>query len=289
MKVLVLGNSHAAALKQGFDRIDGFPDDLDLTWFTAAGQAFYNLRYSKDDNTIGLHNADRKPDAKEMLVRRNGATHISLAPFDRILIAGHTNGFVEIVTLLGQFGVEAVQRVPQAPTLTWDGFVDCLDCIIASRLPKWDPSVTGLPVDLISSPRLTDDVEQFPGKAPKYGFCGELRKDGDGFRDCLNFAQDRYATRAAQVGIHVFEQPAATVSAQTGLTLPEFNQGTKGLDGGTSVPDGSHANADYGVLAASQYLEHLKNVPVAVHSAKKTQGPATSARKSLGGWFKKRS
>lgn len=255
MKILVIGNSHAASLKQGFDRVRNLPEQIELTWFTCAGREFYKL--TCDKHSFGLQNATRKPEIERKLIKRNGAARISIEAFDRILIAGHTNGFLEIITLLAQFGVEAVHAKPRTPILAKDGFTQCLDHILQSRIPNWGSSVTGIPVDMIPAPRLTDDVEPFLGSAPKFRFCRDLRKENERLFEILSFAEQRYAAFASDAGIHVPPQPDKTISKITGLTLPIFNRQIESIFGQAKAPDGAHVNWEYGLLAVEEYLNYI--------------------------------
>lgn len=97
MRVLILGNSHAATLRLGFDAIGaGFPH-VTVSFWGLRGAAFAKARMGQD-GCLG-------PDPSDALSLRkvaswNDAEHLDLAPYDRIFLVGLRYGFRPALQLM---------------------------------------------------------------------------------------------------------------------------------------------------------------------------------------------
>lgn len=83
MRICVIGNSHAAALKSGWDRIGPDWPDRSLTFFAAIGM---RLRHLQSDGAV--LRSDHAALKQNMAATSGGSTEIDLSAYDLFLIAG---------------------------------------------------------------------------------------------------------------------------------------------------------------------------------------------------------
>ena len=99
MRILVLGTSHAACLRDAFPAILSVAPELDLTFWGLPGGAFQKARMGED----GI----LRPDPSDRIGRKkvsawNTATEIDLAPFDRIFLVGLRFGLNDMLRQMAE-------------------------------------------------------------------------------------------------------------------------------------------------------------------------------------------
>lgn len=242
MRVLILGNSHAATLRLGFDAIRAAYPGVDLSFWGLPGAAFAKAR-------VGA-NGLLAPDPSDAMSLRKAASWneveaINLARFDRIFLVGLRHGFRPALQLMrrmqpydwgqrkGALGVsEGFLRAAVR------GLIDASLAEQAARTP-FDARFVAMPAPFPASivtregalyEPVTTVVSQLPQAA-----------------DLMALYQAEIAAAHAALGLSFAPQPPETISA------PFLS-----ADGWLEDParDWRHMNEHYGFAAFAALMAH---------------------------------
>jgi hypothetical protein len=257
-RVLFLGNSHIAALREAWGlQPDGWPG-MHATFVGAHKDLLLKTRFDK-----GIMVPDA-PETAQAFRRLGGVTKINLAAFDHIVITGC------MVALPQALLIYRDARWPGLPSLEAASDVDGSTLALVSRATaraamaevigdKLGPQLirhlrkaTARPIWLTSQPRPSAQVEEAP--SPGTNTLRAVLENGDGLDVSAHF--DAAATMAcAEAGATFLSQPRVTIHRDVLTALP-FMRGAKRLSANGDQPqpedDIMHANADYGALVLSQ-------------------------------------
>lgn len=230
MLICILGNSHAAALKHGWDLIAQGHPDVELHFFSMLGQ---NLgRLILDGETLRL--PDKSRPVRSFPEAAGGA--VDIGRYDAFILYG--------------LGLHAEVLEPAAGVSR-----ACHDCVIADSVratAAWSllsdiRKVSAAPVLVGATPLRAAE------KARSRGADAALDQNATGLARLFAEKQARFLS-----------QPAATI-VNGDETDPAFNMGVVPIakdaaeaDAGARHKDRVHMNAAYGRLVLEAYLDHLK-------------------------------
>lgn len=225
-KICVIGNSHIASLKLGWDTLKPAFPGIELTFFGARARALDGLAVRGDALVAG-----DKELAKALEVTSGGLSRIAAADYDVFLVYG----LDFILPRLGAHLSEAVRRA-----CLQDVHAGSLNGKVCAQLRQ----VTGLPVFVGHNPQLADGSSAEDSLAYEALFATPCR---------VGAARD----------MAVVCQPAATLAGGWS-TRREFAEGSVRLDigkGGADVkhPQGEvkHMNARFGEVYLREFLSAL--------------------------------
>ena len=259
-RVLIVGNSHATALKFGWDAIAATcSDNVTVTFFAAPAPFFDRLGVSGSlygDTNPGILTAEEV----ETLLRINGQTTVDLDDFDDILLAGmFWPGVNEIGHYLKAFSIDGLYEVAKPQRLTATAFTEFYTAALATRPP---PPFWSTP----RHARMTVMLSPMPVALVRLLKSDQMLKNGiwtvadievDKMRPLLDYQKTLAATHYANHGIHLLPQPPITLT-EAGFTKDAFCRDPLNLaDNPDHKFDVHHMNGRYGTLCLHAYFEHI--------------------------------
>ena len=256
-RVLLIGNSHLAAFRKGFDAVD--LTGLDVEFFRLAGQNYYRMRLDPISTEFGaIEGVRQPPNLVEQIIAMNGRASIRTGDFDHIVIVGNEHGTIELVRLLAENDIDGVRSAGTRRAMSRAAYDAFLDDIVDAYLPV-DPwsGLDGVQVTFHAKPRMPANIAR---AAPDRIFereCGiPLSERSDGVAAALDDLAGRYAARLATAGLSFTEQPAETI-LPSGFTDARFADVMIG-QGERAQLDVRHMNADYGIACLTALLPRLR-------------------------------
>ncbi len=242
MRVLVLGNSHAATVRLGFAAIGSAFPDVRLSFWGLPGAAFTKARVRRDGQLA--------PDAGDLPSLRkvslwNEAESIDLTLFDRIFLVGLRHGFRPALQLMRRLhpldwgrksGVTGVSEGFLRASVR--GLIDASLAEQAARTP-FDARFAAMPAPYPGTP-VTEDGPLH--EAVTAAIAAHPRA-----QDLLQLYEAEIRAAHAAHGLAFVPQPPDTVAAPF-LSHARF----------LADPDrdGRHMNAEYGLAAFAALMAH---------------------------------
>ncbi|MEZ5753509.1 MAG: hypothetical protein R3D90_01675 [Paracoccaceae bacterium] len=230
MRICVIGNSHAGAIKEGWDRIAPDHPGVAMQFFAAARRGMEGLRRTEGRLIAGNARLER-----DMALSSGGMTEIDLAAHDLFLLIG-------LGLRVHPFDQRLSQQVRDAMA------AELAQCF-AFRLARGIRAGTAAPILVLPAP-----LHAVP---PEGGGKATRARDYDA---CLSRTEDL----AAIEGLRVLGQPVET-RPNGWATGPEWSVGSRrlgavvGAAGKAAHPEGEriHMNADFGAMWLSTILADL--------------------------------
>jgi hypothetical protein len=258
MKLIVVGNSHVGAIRQGWDLIEDLHPQVSVEFFAMhkAGNAYCRL----SDRVYGLDTSRADSVLQKQCLKINGALEVNLAGADAVLIAGWEIPFPAFQKL--------IQHSIDGPSARMSSaFIDAiLTDTLAGHIPEMAWQNWQSPkVFLALKPRVSESVQQ-GDNLKKYPFWGEWLIRLDAYAPFYRNVEAAFGTMLKEVGIEFIPQPTATLT-EAGLTKEKFRVGSTGVDGAIRRPvdDVAHANGEYGSLILQHALNRMGALTVADH------------------------
>jgi hypothetical protein len=228
MKLCVIGNSHLAAIRLGWDTVSSEFPGLEMTFFGARADALKDLQ-AKGGRLVPA-NADL---AAKLAYTSGGQSEIELGRFDAAMLVG-------------------MNYIPPMPTHA--GHSQAVRALVARA--AYDATLSGI---------VFAQVRAAAPDLPVYIMPNPLRRRAPG--DDKGQAVVSYAVRLAdfQRGmggpVHVMGQPSETIVDEL-YTADAYGTGAIALDEGRGTRakndgDVSHMNGDYGALMLRRWLPAL--------------------------------
>ncbi len=255
MRVLVLGNSHAATLRRAFPAFGTAVSDVQLGFWGLPGAAFAKAATGPDGHV--------RPDPTDRVSRRkvttwNDAESVNLAGFDRIFLVGLRYGLRNVLQMMrrlqplnwgrrsGALGVSdrflrAAVRAEVETSLTAQVARTPFDARFVA-MPAPYPAVSATALGALHDPALTAVAALEHAAA------------------LLDLFEDEIAAAHAALGVPVVMQPRTTL-ARPWLSADDYLE--------EPGRDARHLNASYGLVALKALMAAppaLSAAPVAVHT-----------------------
>lgn len=222
LRVCVIGNSHAGALRRGWEALRPEPDGIRPTFFASPGRSLAHLRQEDGRLVPTLPSV-----ARYLALTSGGPTNIVLADFDAFVLAG-------LAFLLPRPDRRHSAAVRYATCH------DAWSASLSARLVGLIRQASAAPVLVAHNPLPTER------SAP-------ARLDPMGYEATLAALQDDIVPP----GVQLLPQPAAT-RTDDWLTRAEFRSGAATLLGeGVPDHDTTHMNARFGELWWGAALDRL--------------------------------
>lgn len=243
-RIVIIGNSHVAALKVGWDEIAAEHPDLDVDFFTAPGRWFRRFRLSEGLRFGLTPEQVAQPDA---ILDPSGRAFIELSEADCVVWAGYHWPYDAVADLLCEYDVDGLRETKASQILSRPAF-DAFCASIAEPLvppPEWrdwrKPQLIVLPAPL----RSEDCLKNRSGRFRRFHV---LAGKSAGAREAFLAFWDDLAAVLARHGIGLVTQPPETM-LPSGLTELRFTRGARRI----LVPDAesedvTHMNGEYGKL-----------------------------------------
>lgn len=259
-RVLIVGNSHAGAIKLGWDMLAAqAAERVEVHFFVAPSPIFRRL--GAVGSVFGeLPGGDLVDEERAFLIRINGDTAVELEAFDEILLVGmFWAGTNEVLPILNSFTVDGLYEISRPQRLTQQAFRDML--LGAFRAAAFDPVWTSLrrpkltlllrpmPIELVRSLRVDQIVRKNRWASAKVEY--------DRMRPVLEIQKRMAHDFYSEHGIALMHQPEDTI-LPSGLTKDKYcRDRVESLTKPGSKIDIGHMNADFGRFCMTEYLDRI--------------------------------
>ncbi len=241
-RVLVLGNSHAATLRLGFDAIRAAFPQIDVSFWGLPGAAFAKARVGPNGR-LATDRADAV--SRRKLALWDEAESVNLAAFDRIFLVGLRHGFRPALQLMRRFHPWDWGRRKGAQGVS-DGFLRAairtmIDTSLSDQSARtpFDSRFVAMP-----APYPASTVTQTgPFHEPVTAAVSHLPRAAE----LMQMYETEIATAHAAFGLGFVPQPPETVAG------PLLSHDRYLAD---PARDGRHMNADYGISAFAALMAH---------------------------------
>lgn len=258
-KVLVVGTSHSACLKEAWDARETRWAGQDVTFFAIMGREFKKLSV-QDDLTFGP--TSPKNDAlRESLITLNGAAEVNFRDYDVIVRTGFDLGEGLYRTLLSRFDVDGIiEGGKSGRRISQDFFETALranfeDTVVQSDWADWGADAPKLMI--VPKPAFSERVIDQP-LAQTTPWKRYLTL-GDGVRQAREVFDKIMVQAFSEKGAVFLPRPEVALTA-LGLSKSEFSVGSSRLgESRGDHPEGEfrHMNAAYGALVLDQVFAEL--------------------------------
>lgn len=253
MNILILGNSHSAALKSAWKSIGKNFPGVELDFFSASADVLASARLA--GNRYGyLGEAADASTGWRKVHELFGAFNADLSEVDAIIFASLNIAESENIKLINRFSIDGIAEVPGRARLSKAAYFAFCDAVIeqqirASQIAKFDRH----PVFFIPQPRRAESVISSKGESdrPWATFVDGPIKGGR----LLDLFYDR-AEKIISAHGHALISPPLGVHGETGLVLEEFRQSRKVSESGHQ--DHLHMNGHYGARALVKALRAVE-------------------------------
>ncbi|MEI6098231.1 MAG: hypothetical protein WCS20_08015 [Alphaproteobacteria bacterium] len=259
-RVLIVGNSHVAALRSGWETLSAsLQDRVDVAFFSAPVPFFDKLGF--DAPLYG----DVTPNTMthehiETLAKINGHTRVDLESFDEILLAGmYWPGRHEITHFLKAFAVDGLYDAEIKQRLTLTAFIEFYQAILEHRAAGGFWSTLRRPnVTLMLSPMPVAIIRQLDAGALLWHEAWASPEiDMDKMRPILDYKSTLAQTYYASRGIDLLPQPATTLT-EIGLTKDIYCRDRLDLAGSPDHKfDAYHMNGAFGAICLQAYFDRI--------------------------------
>lgn len=260
LRLLVLGNSHLAALADGWRANPGRWPGVECHFVGAHGERLLETELRGGVLTPA------SPEAAKDFARFGGGKGVALADFDAIVIAGGHVALAAAALVWREMRWSALPSLDAVPDLATmkpalvsraaasAALVALLAERLGPRLARRLRAGCDLPLWITSQPRLSETVLDTPRPTARAQIEALRQGDAPALSALFDEAADIAATAA---GAHFVPQPAATISHAI-LTARSFTQYATRLAArpGTAQPqdDVMHANGAFGALMLDALL-----------------------------------
>ena len=247
VRICVIGNSHMAALRDGWPLVEADHPGLRLSFF---GQGKYALRHIE---AVGTRLIQPDPVARQWMYRATGVDAIETEGYDGYLLVGlwpHLRWLEAMLSVTSIVGLEGLGRM----LVSFEAALAAAnDAIAHTPLPHVTRLLRGIwgdpPIYAVPMPRLGAEALLPDAPTAAFGYPQSCRHAIDGgtagrWRPTM----DRLMAGFAGPLPVLLDQPETTIQDHI-LTRPEFRRGAPRLerDLGPQPPeDFNHMNAAYG-------------------------------------------
>jgi hypothetical protein len=255
-RLVVIGNSHVAALKRAWDALEARPEGVELTFFAVPDN---QLRAFRLDDTLTFRLPKgakvQRPGMEETARKVNGAASISLAETDAVVLYGASVFHRDISQIMATYDVDGYRASGTGRRMSRLAFEAICDALGTRSLPNPRWLGTALPRVAVF-PRPIPAEGAASNGHPDHVYWRTVAAHPDGGRAMIERLFASMAEAHARHGLDFLRQPSATLEP-SGLTSALYTQGSNRLVRDERHPDDdvSHMNARYGALCLQPILD----------------------------------
>jgi hypothetical protein len=260
-RIAVVGNSHAGAIRMGWDVVAHEYPGTAMTFLAAPRAVFETFGFDGERRFGVTDPAALTPNMRRLVQSLSGAgggaLALELAAFDRVLLVGPEWGEFALMAILSTYAVDGclaagAQRLSAAAFAAF-----CDDLLRRSLALRMAALLAGHRLTLMPRPRRSElglaaaaagEEAAMPRLAPGL--------DPAGVERAIALHEGRLAALLAAHGATLLPQPPETV-AENHFSRAEFSVGRKVVDRRgvrEEVLDTAHMNAAYGALCLRRWL-----------------------------------
>lgn len=257
-RVAVIGNSHVAALKMGWERISNdYSERISMRFFAAKQPLLEFLAFDKERFGAIDPGKYKKDQLAELEMTNRGLT-INLADFDEVLFPGLKYPEAEIFEILREFDVDDLPANNKARRLSLPAFQAFIDeCIRATHVDANWFAPRQARVTFMRRPRPRKSIMRpdTPPENPNNSFSDISDVSLWAANDLLD---ERLHAFFRNAGVNFAPQPKETLTTAC-FTRDELARGSVRLTTGKQHPDNElfHMNAEYGRICMHAYLRRV--------------------------------
>lgn len=265
-RVLILGNSHAGALKSGWKALRTDFPDAEVSFFVAPSPTFALCRLD-ESGTFGLPDdtTDADPRRREVLERLNGATSIDLRSFDVVVWSGYGWLLEQVAAILARYDIDGLRESGAPSRMSQPAYRAMCHDISEASVPTgpW-LRLDGPHLVIVTRPVPAESGLISSGDRKSTGWRRALQR-GTPIGPALAVFFNAFATALDATGIGYVPAPKESFGP-LGLTREAFTRGSLPLDNRREhdANDNRHMNGEYGALVMRELMARI-GVPAQTH------------------------
>jgi hypothetical protein len=262
-RILILGNSHAAAFKHAWETIAPEHPRVRISFFVLPGTEFQTLKLNPNRRIFGaVSGATTSKESLERLREFYGRHYVSLEDFDHVLVIGRQHGMLEILSMLLKNDISGLRSVGAGQLLSLEAFTAFRKDITTQHLPELAWSVLrDIKITFQAMPRYSETVETAaPERRWESQIAAPLLRQPDGVAQALDGLAADHRALLAEKGITFLQQPAETLTP-SGFTRAQYSVNAHNILGHEVGVDYLHMNADFGAACLRAFLAHHRLLP----------------------------
>lgn len=257
-RLLVIGNSHTGALKEGWPAVAPDFPGVKLSFFVAPQPSFRACR--REGTGFGLP-ADCDPHARRIVEKLNGTDRIDLAGFDAVAWGGFPWSLPRVADILVTYDIDGLRDSDAPRRMSQAAFRAACDDIARDSLPPEPWRNTLPPLFVITRPVPSEALLDEGHKPTKWR---RALRGGRSIAPALAVFAEAVGRALGEIGIGYVPPPRDTIGP-LGLTPARFARGSSRLASGHAhdEDDIGHMNGDYGALVLRDLMTRI-GVPAPV-------------------------
>lgn len=254
-RIVILGNSHVAALRAAANAQPGhFPKDK-VAFFAAPARVFSKLSLDPKSQKFGCF--DKKDSWRLDLVRQiNGDRAIQLRDDDKVMFYGENSPLHKFIELIDGRQIDKFRQTEdrlRVSRLAFSAFLDELVTQIVNH--SYASKSLDRPCHYMLAPRLPDAIRQDAKTAIISAAWARAANHPEGLKLAVQLFQRRLKEAFVKKGVTFLKQHPATLAA-SGLTHRRFLESSETLGEGYEN-DYRHMNAVYGRITLDHILKQM--------------------------------
>lgn len=257
--MLVIGNSHAGALKDAWSAGNTGDPDIKIDFFAAPTHIFGQMKLSRDLKFYLPADHPKHDEFTNVLNRINNRPSADLTRVDRVLRVGSACAFQAIEALLSRFSIDGYAAPDLSARMSQAAYDAVSRDIATSALPdaQWCDGLQGKLVVMprpVASERSTENTSQ-----ARFRVWTRATRVQHRMKTLLIRYFDRVAETLDEHGVALLRQPSDTLS-ETGHTEARYATGSISMpDSNGPLSDYTHMNADYGRHCLESLFALIRN------------------------------
>ncbi len=256
-RLLVLGSSHTAAVKLGWEQLAQCKSDWDIVFHALPGKTFRKLQIDESRRFGALTPSGFAPEMLADIRAALGNDHIDLTTADAVVSIGWYLHEIEVVRLATAYSIDGVHPAEGQPRLSRGAWSAALDALALHTLPQ-DPWLGWKAPALFLLPKPRPAESCLSDRSEAYEPWRRLAAIVPYGAVLLEEYLGRARSVLADAGVHLIPLPSS-VLAPSGLTFSRFARQAPKLATDDYYPetDHHHMNADYGEIVVRHMLDAI--------------------------------
>lgn len=255
IKVMVIGTSHVAALRLGWESISKDFSEYDVSFFGVGGSCGREIELD-DQLRYGLLGKTKFTDSWLSIENSFGTKVVNLSLFDAVIYAGFNSNDELNAALANRFSIDGVAPCDGLPRLSLDAYCAFCDSFAIKALAEsvfrvWKPQNLFLIPRPLPSETIVDSLR------PNDQLWAEFLNRESRAPHLFPTYYERVSSVLAASGVFLSPPPEQVLAAH-GLTKSEYcRDRLKLVDAENPEIDHRHMNDQYGAIVLSQVLSAI--------------------------------